>query len=93
MGDQHAAITIAAILQRSDQINNAGGYLRSLTDRARDGKFSTWPMIMALVRAKLDATKPPKDGRGSGPSGNADGGSDLQVSPALLKTLKDPKFR
>ncbi len=93
MGDQHAAITIAAILQRSDQINNAGGYLRSLTDRARDGKFSTWPMIMALVRAKLEATKPPKDGRGSGPSGKADGGSDLQVSPALLKTLKDPKFR
>ncbi|MFP5455853.1 MAG: plasmid replication protein RepC, partial [Alphaproteobacteria bacterium] len=93
MGDQHAAITIAAILQRSDQINNAGGYLCSLTDRARDGKFSTWPMIMALVRAKLDATKPPKDGRGSGPFGNADGGSDLQVSPALLKTLKDPKFR
>ena len=31
--------------------------------------------------------------RGSGPSGNAGSGSDIQVSPALLKTLKDPKFR
>ena len=93
MGDQHAAITIAAILQRSDQINNAGGYLRSLTDRARDGKFSTWPMIMALVRAKLDAAKPGNGGGGKRPAGYAGATSDLKVSPALLKTLKDPKFR
>jgi replication initiation protein RepC len=93
MGDQHAAITIAAILQRSDQINNAGGYLRSLTDRARDGKFSTWPMIMALVRAKLDAAKPGNGGGGKRPAGDAGATSDLKVSPALLKTLKDPKFR
>ncbi|MGE3710576.1 MAG: plasmid replication protein RepC [Hyphomicrobiaceae bacterium] len=93
MGDQHAAITIAAILQRSDQINNAGGYLRSLTDRARDGKFSTWPMIMALVRAKLDASKPGNAAGGKRPPGDAEATSDLKVSPALLKTLKDPKFR
>ena len=39
MGEQHAAITLAAIYQRTDQINSAGGYLRSLTDRAREGKF------------------------------------------------------
>ena len=57
MGEKHAAITLAAIYQRTDQINNAGGYLRSLTDRAREGKFSTWPMIMALLRAKLDRHK------------------------------------
>lgn len=93
MGDQHAAITIAAILQRSDQINNAGGYLRSLTERARDGKFSTWPMIMALVRAKLDAGKPGNGGGGKRPDSDAGATSDLKVSPALLKTLKDPKFR
>ncbi|RWH94151.1 MAG: replication initiation protein RepC [Mesorhizobium sp.] len=57
MGEQQAAITIAAIYQRQDQINSAGGYLRSLTDRAKAGKFSVWPMVMALLRAKLDASK------------------------------------
>ncbi|BAR63573.1 replication initiation protein RepC (plasmid) [Bradyrhizobium diazoefficiens] len=58
LGDQQAAITLAAIYQKADQINSAGGYLRSLTDRAKDGKFSVWPMIMALLRAKLDGSKP-----------------------------------
>ena len=92
MGDQHAAITLAAILQRTDQISNAGGYLRSLTDRARTGKFSTWPMIMALVRAKLDAQKAENNGSGARASAEADEGSKLQVSAALLKTLQKPKF-
>lgn len=64
-GDEQAAITLAAIYQKADQINSAGGYLRSLTDRAKDGKFSVWPMIMALLRAKLDRSKPtpPPPGR------------------------------
>lgn len=70
LGERQAAITVAAIYQRADQINSAGGYLRSLTDRARDGKFSTRPMVMALLRAKQDAEKtlsktygrPPDDG-------------------------------
>ncbi|SON58495.1 replication initiation protein RepC (plasmid) [Hartmannibacter diazotrophicus] len=57
MGEVQAAIALAAILQRSDQINSAGGYLRSLTEKARDGQFSTWPMVMALLRAKLEADK------------------------------------
>jgi replication initiation protein RepC len=57
MGEQQAAITLAAIYQRSDQIKSAGGYLRNLAERAREGKFSAWPMIMALLRAKLDAAK------------------------------------
>lgn len=92
MGDQHAAITLAAILQRTDQISNAGGYLRSLTDRARTGKFSTWPMIMALVRAKLDAQKAQNQGSGARASTDADEGPELQVSAALLKALQKPKF-
>jgi replication initiation protein RepC len=92
MGDQHAAITMAAIYQRSEQINNAGGYLRSLTDRARTGKFSTWPMIMALVRAKLDAQKAENKGSGARASADADEGPQLKVSAALLKTLQKPKF-
>jgi replication initiation protein RepC len=53
LGDEQAAITIAAIYQRQEEIHSAGGYLRSLTDRAKGGKFSVWPMIMALLRAKL----------------------------------------
>jgi replication initiation protein RepC len=57
MGEQQAAITLAAIYQRSDQIKSPGGYLRNLANRAKEGKFSTWPMIMALLRAKLDAAK------------------------------------
>ena len=93
MGDQHAAITLAAIYQRTEQISNAGGYLRSLTDRARQGKFSTWPMIMALVRAKLDADKQAMASGGKSPSRDAGGTSDLQVSDSLLKTLNKPKFR
>jgi replication initiation protein RepC len=92
MGDQHAGITLAAILQRTDQISNAGGYLRSLTDRARTGNFSTWPMIMALVRAKLDAQKAENKGSGARASADADEGSELKVSAALLKTLQKPKF-
>lgn len=50
MGEEDAAIVIAAILQRSDMIVSAGGYLRNLTERARDGKFSVGPMVMALLR-------------------------------------------
>lgn len=57
MGEQQAAITMSAIYQKSDQIKSPGGYLRNLTERAKEGKFSTWPMIMALLRAKLDAAK------------------------------------
>ena len=57
MDDNAAAITLAAILERSDQIKSAGGYLRSLVERAKEGKFSIWPMIMALLRAKLDRAK------------------------------------
>lgn len=50
MGEEDAAIVIAAILQRSEMIVSAGGYLRNLTERAREGKFSIGPMVMALLR-------------------------------------------
>ncbi|RWI57180.1 MAG: replication initiation protein RepC [Mesorhizobium sp.] len=62
MGPEKAAIAVAAILQRTDQINSLGGYLRNLTERARGRQFSVWPMIMALLRARLDAQA------GSGPA-------------------------
>ena len=83
---------LAAIYQRVDQIGSPGGYLRSLTERARDGKFSTWPMIMALLRAKIDAQKAsdvPDDAKSDerGPSG------DLRASEALRKSLTKPRGR
>jgi len=93
MGEQHAAITLAAIYQKAGQINNAGGYLRSLTDRAKEGQFSTWPMVMALLRAKLDAQRPVDKQDGGRSYGEADAGGRLQVSDSLLKSLQKPKSR
>jgi replication initiation protein RepC len=48
MGDLAAAITIAAILERSNKINSPGGYLRKLTARAEIGRFTVEPMLKAL---------------------------------------------
>lgn len=79
MGEQQAAIAIAAIYQRQDQINSAGGYLRSLTDRAKLGKFSVWPMVMALLRAKLDASKT----TGTGADATA---VDLETAGKVVRT-------
>lgn len=90
MGEQHAAITLAAIYQRHEQINNPGGYLRSLTDRAKDGKFSTWPMIMALLRAKLDGQKAAAATFGDPVAGLVQDGPRLQASEALLRHLRKP---
>ncbi|UOK73486.1 MULTISPECIES: plasmid replication protein RepC [Ancylobacter] len=92
LGEQHAAITLAAIYQRADQIGSPGGYLRSLTERAKEGKFSTWPMIMALLRAKLDAQKARHDTERQQSADSGEGGG-LHVSEALLKSLKKPKGR
>ena len=95
LGDQQAAITLAAIHQKADQINNAGGYLRSLTDRAKDGKFSVWPMIMALLRAKLDGSKPtppPAGGHASFEPGKPTPTGAFQASAELRASLaKRPK--
>jgi replication initiation protein RepC len=49
MGEVHAATVVAAILQRGEAIASAGGYLRDLTEKARAGKFSVGPMLMALI--------------------------------------------
>jgi replication initiation protein RepC len=91
MGELQAAITLAAILQRSDQINSAGGYLRSLTDKAREGHFSTWPMVMALLRTKLDADKAAATTDREPPNGNKGGERQYEVSEALLKSLNKPR--
>ena len=91
MGEVQAAITLAAILQRTDQINSAGGYLRSLTDKAREGKFSTWPMVMALLRAKLDARRSSAEKPTEPQSDGNKAGERLEVSDALLRSLERPR--
>ena len=50
-GQENTAVVIACILQRSQRINSAGGYLRALTEKARAGEFSIGPMLMAALKA------------------------------------------
>ena len=50
-GQEQVAAIIALILQRAGHINSAGGYLRNLTQKAKAGEFSIWPMLMAQLRA------------------------------------------
>lgn len=92
IGDRQAAITLAAIYQRADHIHSAGGYLRNLTERAKDGQFSTWPMVMALLRAKLDAQKL-TEAAAKVPLGDRnDENRGFLASDALLKSLQSPRF-
>lgn len=49
MGPETAAVTVACILQRFTEINSPGGYLRALAAKFALGKFSTGPMVMALL--------------------------------------------
>ncbi|CAH1696785.1 Putative replication protein C [Hyphomicrobiales bacterium] len=65
LGPQRAATLLAAIYQRSEGIANPGGYLRHLTERAVEGRFSTAPMILALLTARLKAGR---GGEGLAPS-------------------------
>jgi replication initiation protein RepC len=53
MGEVEASVCIAAILQRTETIRSPGGYLRTLTEKARAGQFSLGPVLMALLRSKL----------------------------------------
>lgn len=90
MGPEKAAVTVAAILQRSDRIASRGGYLRNLTERARDEKFSVWPMIMALLREKLDvhAKAAGNNGTSGANPGDGDRGCPVEISEALRKNVK-----
>jgi len=51
MGKLAASVVVAAILERSEAIRSPGGYLRALTGRAEQGRFSLLPMLAALERA------------------------------------------
>lgn len=50
MGEQAAAIAIAVMLERADTIRSAGGYLRTLTEKAEQAQFSVYPMLQALEK-------------------------------------------
>ncbi|MDG3580090.1 replication initiation protein RepC, partial [Rhizobium sp. YJ-22] len=43
-------VAMACILERSNFITSAGGYLRDLTRRSERGEFSLGPMLMALMK-------------------------------------------
>lgn len=67
LGEAEASIAVAAILQRSEAIRSPGGYLRSLTEKARVGQFSLGPVLMALLNTSLRSRGSPKDPRSSRP--------------------------
>jgi replication initiation protein RepC len=51
MGATEASIALACILQRADTIKSPGGYLRCLTRKAQDGKFSAATMVLSQLTA------------------------------------------
>ncbi|MBO9136680.1 replication initiation protein RepC (plasmid) [Rhizobium sp. B230/85] len=50
MGPENAAVAMACILERSNFIKSAGGYLRDLTKRSAQREFSLGPMLFALLK-------------------------------------------
>lgn len=87
MGERQAAITLAAIYQKQDAVRSPGGYLRNLTDRAKEAKFSVWPMVMALLRAKLDSAK--ASGSGVGEAETAVGDAERLVRTEKRVEISD----
>ncbi len=51
MGPEDAAYTLSALLQSAPRIAKPGAYLRSLSRRHAEGRFTPGPMIRALERA------------------------------------------
>lgn len=52
MEPENAAIAVACILERAGYIQSPGGYLRDLTRKASEGRFSLGPMVMALLKTR-----------------------------------------
>jgi replication initiation protein RepC len=57
LGEDDAAVVVAAILQRAEAIKSPGGYLRNLTERARAGQFSIGPVLMSLLRSHTNSRR------------------------------------
>jgi replication initiation protein RepC len=52
MGAESASIVTACILENAERITSPGGYLRSLTLKARHHSFTPAPMLHALLRSR-----------------------------------------
>jgi len=52
MGPQTAAVVVAVMLERAEDIRSPGGYLRNLTEKSENGTFSIYPMLQALERLR-----------------------------------------
>ncbi len=50
MGQRNASVVLACMLERFSEIETPNGYLKTLTRKARIGKFSSGPMVLALAR-------------------------------------------
>ncbi|MGB3390284.1 MAG: plasmid replication protein RepC [Pseudaminobacter sp.] len=100
MGLQSASVVLAAILQRAEHIRSRGGYLRDLTERARAEKFSVWPMITALLNARMGALQraaarpeTPEPTAGDGRGQEAEGpGNSLEISQSLHDRMKKKRW-
>ena len=57
MGSENAAVAVACILERANEIQSPGGYLRDLTRRTERGEFSIGPMLMAALRGRGGSLK------------------------------------
>lgn len=53
MGEPDAVITIVMIHEKGEAIRSAGGYLRQLTQKRKDGAYAIGPMLMALLNSQL----------------------------------------
>ena len=49
MGSIGAIVTVAYLIERAGEIKSAGGYLRTLSDKAEAGKFRLRPMVESLL--------------------------------------------
>ena len=67
MGDDAAAVMVAAILQRAEHIKSPGGYMRALVERKRRGEFSLGPVLQALMRAQRQTSPGQPRGRHAAP--------------------------
>jgi replication initiation protein RepC len=55
LGEVDAVLTIVMIHEKGESIRSAGGYLRQLTQKRRDGAYAVGPMLMALLNTQLRA--------------------------------------
>lgn len=58
MGPHVAGLTVCCLTERIHEIRSPGGYLRSLTREAQEGRFSITRLLMALIHRPSKAGRP-----------------------------------